>query len=179
MNHCLAHQATTVKKINWTWNLGFVQQVTFATEAQSIAILSIRVMVIDVQRVIIALLKVPIQHHVLQVLMLTLNSTSSGTTANRALLVNSAQLMDWTFQLEIALKDFTVLLGKHRQARQTRNASLVTSAPKVADFTIRVLLGHTSHMPGKAFVISVLLEVIVILMRQGKTCHVKGMSPVE
>jgi len=178
MNHYHAHRATTVKKINWTWNLGFVQQATFAMEAQSIVILSIKLMVIDVQRVIIAPLKVPIQPHALQVLMLTLNTTSSGTTANLALLVSSAQLMDWTFLLEIVLKDFTVLLGRHRQAHQTRNASLVTSAPRVADFTIHVLLGHTSRMPGKVFVISVLLEVIVILMRQDKTCHVKGMSLV-
>jgi len=111
--------------------------------------------------------------------MLTLNSTSLGTTASFAFLVRSAQLMDWIFQLEIALKDFTVLLAKHSKARQTRNASLVTSAPRVADFTIRVLLGHTSHMPGKDFVTPVLLEVTVILTRQDKTCHVKEMSLVE
>ena len=179
MNHYHVPQVTTVKKINWTRNLGLVQLVTSAMEAQSTATLLINLMVTDVQRATIVLSKVPIQRHAHLALTLTQNITSSETIVNLAFLVCSAQLMDLTIHLVIALKDFTVLKEKHSKVLQTKNVSLVISVPRVVDFTILVLPASTSHMPDKAFVISVLLEAIAILTKRDRTCHAKGMSLVE
>lgn len=87
--------------------------------------------------------------------------------------------MDLTIHPEIALKGFTVLREKHNKVLQTKNASLVTSVLKEVDFIIHVLLGLTSHIPGRNSVTFAQLEVIVILMKQERTCHVKEMSLVE
>lgn len=179
MNLCLAHPVTIAIGINLTRSLECVQLDIIAMEARSIVTQSTKPLVIGVQRAITVQLKVPIQHHAYQVLMLIQNTTSSRTTVNLVSPACSAQLMDLTIQPEIVLKDSTVLLERHNRVLQTKNVSLVTSVLKAVGYTTHVLLERISLIPGKVFVTSVLLEVTVILMKLGRTCHVKEVVRVE
>ena len=91
MNLCLAHPVTIAIGINLTRSLECVQLDIIAMEARSIVTQSTKPLVIGVQRAITVQLKVPIQHHAYQVLMLIQNTTSSRTTVNLVSPACSAQ----------------------------------------------------------------------------------------
>lgn len=148
-------------------------------EVQSIVTQSTKLPVTGVQKVITVQLKVPTLLHAYQVLMLTQNTTSSRTTASFAYLECSARLMDLTIQVEIVLRDSTVQLERHSRAPQTRSVSLVISVLRAPDFTTHVLLELINRIPEKDFATSALLEVTVILMKLGRTCHAQEMVLVE
>lgn len=179
MNHCLVHQATIVSMTNLTVSLGSVQLDTTAMEAQSTVTLSIKLLVIGVQRATTVQLKVPTQLNAYQVLMLTQNTTSSRTTVSLVSLECSARLLDLTIQVEIVLKDTTALQEKHSRVLQTRSASLVTTVLRVVAFTTHAQLELINHIPGKDFATPALLAVTVILMKLDRTCFVQEMALVE
>lgn len=179
INLYLAHQATIVQRINWTRNLESVQLVIIAMEAQSIVTQSTKPQVISVQRVTTVQLKVHTQRHAYQVPMPIQNSISSRTIVKRVYLAHSVQLMDLIIQVEIVLKDSTVLLERQSRVHQTRSVSLVTSALREVDFTTHVQLERINHIQEKDFATHVLLEAIVIPMKQDRTHHVWEMILVE